>query len=138
MEMKKRVVITGLGVVSAVGHSLPEFWDSLISGREGAKEITVFDPAAYRTKIAAEVSHLDPEAYFSKKEVRRLSRCDQFGLIHVIKNGQGSSWERAPAAFSPLKNISEISIKGGRSPRLHSLSLIPLRRRQTTLPLNQG
>jgi 3-oxoacyl-[acyl-carrier-protein] synthase II len=79
--MKKRVVITGLGVVSAVGNSLPEFWDSLVRGREGTKEITVFDPSAYRTKIAAEVSHLDLEAYFSKKEIRRLSRCDRFGLI---------------------------------------------------------
>ena len=79
--MRRRVVITGLGVVSAVGNSLPEFWNSLVEGREGTKEITVFDPSAYRTRIAAEVSHLDPEAHFSKKEIRRLSRCDRFGLI---------------------------------------------------------
>jgi 3-oxoacyl-[acyl-carrier-protein] synthase II len=79
--MKKRVVITGLGVVSAVGNTLPEFWNSLIEGRDGTKEISVFNPSAYRTKIAAEVSNLDPEAHFSKKEIRRLSRCDQFGLI---------------------------------------------------------
>src|SRR5512136_1261587 len=79
--MKKRVVITGLGVVSAVGNSLPEFWNSLVEGRDGTKEITVFDPSAYRTRIAAEVSGLDVEAHFSKKEIRRLSRCDQFGLI---------------------------------------------------------
>ncbi|MGO8987380.1 MAG: beta-ketoacyl-[acyl-carrier-protein] synthase family protein [bacterium] len=79
--MKKRVVITGLGVVSAVGNNLREFWDSLVEGRDGTKEITLFDPSGYRTKIAAEVSHLDPEAHFSKKEIRRLSRCDQFGLI---------------------------------------------------------
>ncbi len=79
--MKKRVVIAGLGVVSAVGNNLTEFWESLIRGKEGTKEITVFDPSAYRTKIAAEVSNLDVEAYFSKKELRRLSRCDQFGLI---------------------------------------------------------
>src|SRR4030042_4047418 len=79
--MKKRVVITGLGVVSAVGNSLPEFLSSLIEGRDGTKEITVFDPSAYRAKIAAEVSHLDAEAHFSKKEIRRLSRCDQFGLV---------------------------------------------------------
>ena len=80
-QMKKRVVITGLGVVSAVGNNLPEFWNSLVEGRDGTKEITVFDPSAYRTKIAAEVSHLNPEDHFSKKEIRRLSRCDQFGLI---------------------------------------------------------
>src|SRR4030042_4338382 len=79
--MRKRVVITGLGVVSAVGNHLSEFWNSLVEGKDGIKEITVFDPSAYRTKIAAEVFHLDPEAYFSKKEIRRLSRCDQFGLI---------------------------------------------------------
>ncbi len=79
--MSKRVVITGLGVVSAVGNHLSEFWQSLVKGRDGTKGITVFDPAAYRTKIAAEVSHLDPEAHFSKKDLRRLSRCDQFGLI---------------------------------------------------------
>jgi 3-oxoacyl-[acyl-carrier-protein] synthase II len=79
--MRKQVVITGLGVVSAVGNSLPEFWDSLVKGREGTKGITVFDPSAYRTKIAAEVSCLDFEAHFSRKELRRLSRCDRFGLI---------------------------------------------------------
>src|SRR5512142_2957395 len=81
MKMRKRVVITGLGVVSAVGNNLSEFWESLIRGKEGTKEITVFDPSAYRTKIAAEVSNLDVEAHFAKKELRRLSRCDQFGLI---------------------------------------------------------
>ncbi len=79
--MSKRVVVTGLGVVSAVGNSLPEFWNSLVEGRDGTKGITVFDPSAYRTKIAAEVSRLDAEAHFSKKEIRRLSRCDRFGLI---------------------------------------------------------
>ncbi len=79
--MRKRVVVTGLGVVSAVGNSVPEFWSSLIEGKDGTKEITVFDPSPYRVKIAAEVSGLGPEAHFSKKEIRRLSRCDQFGLI---------------------------------------------------------
>jgi 3-oxoacyl-[acyl-carrier-protein] synthase II len=79
--MRKRVVITGLGVVSAVGNNLPEFWNSLIEGKDGTKEITVFDASSYRTKIAAEVSGLDTEAHFSRKEIRRLSRCDQFGLI---------------------------------------------------------
>ena len=79
--MRKRVVVTGLGVVSAVGNSVPEFWNSLIKGKDGAKEITVFDASPYRTRIACEVVGLDPGAHFSKKEVRRLSRCDQFGLV---------------------------------------------------------
>src|SRR4030043_608354 len=79
--MKKRVVITGLGVVSAVGNNLPDFWNSLVEGKDGTKEISVFGPSAYRTRIAAEVSHLDPKTQFSKKEIRRLSRFDQFGLM---------------------------------------------------------
>ena len=79
--MRRRVVITGLGVVSAVGNGVPEFWNSLIEGEDGTKEITVFDPSSYRIKIAAEVTGLDPEAHFSKKEIRRLSRCDQFGIV---------------------------------------------------------
>ncbi len=79
--MKKRVVITGLGIVSAVGNSVSEFWNSLIEGKDGTKKITVFDPTPYRIKIAAEVSGLNPEDHFTKKEVRRLSRCDQFGLV---------------------------------------------------------
>ena len=88
--MRKRVVVTGLGVVSAVGNNVPEFWSSLIEGKDGTKEITVFDPSLYRVKIAAEVSGLDPEAHFSKKEIRRLSRCDQFGLIAFRE-----AWESA-------------------------------------------
>ncbi len=79
--MRKRVVITGLGVVSAVGNSVPEFWNSLTEGKDGTKEITAFDASPYRTRLAAEVSGLIPEAHFSKRELRRLSRCDQFGLI---------------------------------------------------------
>ena len=79
--MRKRVVVTGLGVVSAVGNDIPEFWNSIVEGKDGTKEITVFDPSPYRIKIAAEVSHFHPEDHFSKKEIRRLSRCDQFGLV---------------------------------------------------------
>lgn len=79
--MRKRVAITGLGVVSAVGNSLPEFWNSLIEGKDGTKEITAFDASPYRTRLAAEVSGLDPQVHFSGRELRRLSRCDQFGIV---------------------------------------------------------
>ncbi|MBM4276891.1 MAG: beta-ketoacyl-[acyl-carrier-protein] synthase family protein [Deltaproteobacteria bacterium] len=79
--MRKRVVVTGMGVVSAVGNSVPEFWNSLVEGKDGAKEITVFDASPYRTRIACEVVGLDLGAHFWKKEARRLSRCDQFGLV---------------------------------------------------------
>jgi 3-oxoacyl-[acyl-carrier-protein] synthase II len=94
--MRKRVVITGLGVVSAVGNNVPEFWNSLIEAKEGIKEITVFDSSPYRTKIAAEVSGLDPEDHFSKKEIRRLSRCDQFGIVAFREAWRSARLDRNP------------------------------------------
>jgi len=94
--MRKRVVITGLGIVSAVGNSIPEFWNSLLEGRDGTKEITVFDPSPYRIKIAAEVSGLDPEGHFTRKEIRRLSRCDQFGVVAFREAWHSSRLDQDP------------------------------------------
>jgi len=94
--VRKRIVVTGLGVVSAVGNNLSEFWDSLINGRDGTKEITAFDPSLYRTKIAAEVSGLNPRSHFSKKELRRLSRCDQFGLIAFREAWRSARFDQDP------------------------------------------
>ncbi len=94
--MRKRVVITGLGVVSPIGNSVPAFWNSLLEGKDGTKEITVFDPSPYRIKIAAEVSGLDPEDHFSKKEIRRLSRCDQFGVVAFREAWKSAHLDRDP------------------------------------------
>jgi 3-oxoacyl-[acyl-carrier-protein] synthase II len=94
--MRKRVVITGLGMVSAVGNSVSEFWNSLTEGKDGAKAITAFDPSQYRTKIAAEVSGLDAGAHFSRKETRRLSRCDQFGVVAFREAWKSARLDRDP------------------------------------------
>jgi 3-oxoacyl-[acyl-carrier-protein] synthase II len=81
MEPKRRVVVTGLGVVSAVGNSVPQFWDSLKRGRDGMRPITLFDTSPLRTHNGGEVIDLPIDDHFSSREKRRLSRCDQFGLI---------------------------------------------------------
>jgi len=81
MKVKRRVVVTGLGVVSAVGNSVPQFWDSLKAGRDGIRPITLFDTSSLRTHNGGEVVDLPLDRYFSSKEKKRLSRCDQFGLI---------------------------------------------------------
>ncbi len=78
---KRRVVVTGMGVVSAVGNDLPTFWRSLKEGRSGIRPITIFDTAAYRSHNGGEVDGLSPEHHFTLKELRRLSRCDQFGIV---------------------------------------------------------
>jgi 3-oxoacyl-[acyl-carrier-protein] synthase II len=77
----RRVVITGLGVVTPLGHQLDVFWNSLISGQCGIDKITSFDAAAFDTKIAGEVKNFDPAPAFpSAKDIRRTDRYSQFGV----------------------------------------------------------
>jgi 3-oxoacyl-[acyl-carrier-protein] synthase II len=78
--MNKRVVITGLGVVSPVGIGKETFWNALISGKSGIGPITAFDASAYPTRIAGEVKDFDPLQYLSKKEVRKNDRFVQLAI----------------------------------------------------------
>ncbi|MGH2452507.1 MAG: beta-ketoacyl-ACP synthase II [bacterium] len=77
-EGERRVVITGLGVVSPVGIGADRFWNSLMEGRSGVRRITAFDPSALPTQIAAEVPDFDPTAFMERKEARRNDRFVQF------------------------------------------------------------
>jgi len=78
---ERRVVVTGLGVVSPIGNNVADFWANLIAGQCGVDKITHFDTAAFDTKIAAEVRNFDPAPAFpSPKEVRRTDRYTQFGV----------------------------------------------------------
>ena len=67
----KRVVITGMGIVSCVGNSVAETWDSVVNGRCGISRVTLFDPSDLKTQIAGEVHGLNPEDFFPPKEVHR-------------------------------------------------------------------
>jgi 3-oxoacyl-[acyl-carrier-protein] synthase II len=96
--MKKRVCVTGVGVVSGIGNCVPDFWKALIEGKDGAKEITAFDASAYRTRTASEVAGLCAEAHFSKKQLRRLSRCDQFGVVAFRE-----AWRNARLDCEPVE-----------------------------------
>ena len=78
---ERRVVITGLGVVSPIGHDVNTFWSTLIAGGCGVDKITAFDAAAFDCQIAAEVKGFDPTpALPSPKEIRRTDRFSQFGV----------------------------------------------------------
>src|ERR1041385_5817539 len=77
----RRVVVTGIGVVSPLGNDLETFWKNLLEGQCGVDRITRFDPAAYDCQIAAEVKDFVPGAAFpSPKEIRRTDRFTQFGV----------------------------------------------------------
>jgi len=80
-HQERRVVVTGIGVVTPLGHQVDVFWNNLISGKSGIGPITSFDPALFDTKIAGEVKNFDPlPAFPSAKDVRRTDRYSQFGV----------------------------------------------------------
>jgi 3-oxoacyl-[acyl-carrier-protein] synthase II len=78
---KKRVVITGMGVVSPVGIGVETFWKSLLEGKSGIRPVTHFDPAAFDTRINGDVLDYDATKYFNSKDARNLSRFIQFGVV---------------------------------------------------------
>jgi 3-oxoacyl-[acyl-carrier-protein] synthase II len=77
---KRRVVITGMGVVAPNGTGIEEFWNSLVHGRSAVRKITHFDAFSYPCQVAAEVPDFDPKAYMDPKTARRLARFAQFAL----------------------------------------------------------
>jgi len=78
---RRRVVVTGMGVISPVGNDVETFWKSITEGRSGIGPITRFDASAMRTRIAAEVKGYNPEDFFERKDIRRLDRISQFFMI---------------------------------------------------------
>lgn len=78
--MPKRVVITGMGIISPVGTGKDLFWESLVQGKSGISRITRFDISDYPTKIGGEVKDFNPNDYMDKKEARRMDRFTQFAV----------------------------------------------------------
>ena len=81
----RRVVITGLGVLSPIGNDLETFWSNCMSGLSGAAPITHFDASKFKTQFACEVKNFDPETRLSKKEVRKY---DNFTLYAIESTAQ--------------------------------------------------
>jgi 3-oxoacyl-[acyl-carrier-protein] synthase II len=78
---RRRVVVTGIGLVSPVGIGIEENWSNLIAGKSGIGPITRFDSSAFATHIAGEVKNFHPEQFISKKELRKMDPFLQFALV---------------------------------------------------------
>tara|TARA_B100000768_G_scaffold69637_1_gene66927 strand:- start:2016 stop:3266 length:1251 start_codon:yes stop_codon:yes gene_type:complete len=79
--MSRRVVITGLGALTPIGNSIPEFWDNLLKGVSGAGPITRFDSTEFKTKFACEVKNFAPEDFLDRKEARKL---DMYAIYAMV------------------------------------------------------
>ena len=80
-ERPRRVVVTGMGTVNALGQDVTSFWEALVAGRSGVATITRFDPSRVTAKVAAEVKDFDPTAVLDRKDIRRTDRYIQFALV---------------------------------------------------------
>jgi len=80
----KRVVVTGMGVVSAVGNNFDDFWASIAAGTNGIDDITRFDTTDFRTKMGGEVRGFEAESYMDKKDAKRLPLFIQFALASAM------------------------------------------------------
>jgi 3-oxoacyl-[acyl-carrier-protein] synthase II len=76
----KRVVVTGLGAITPIGNTLTEYWEGLLSGRNGIVPITLFDASRHECRIAGEVKAFDPHLYMDRKEAKRMDRFAQFAV----------------------------------------------------------
>ena len=77
----RRVVITGLGALTPIGNTLPEYWNGLINGVSGAAPITRFDASKFKTKFACEVKNFDVHNFIDRKEARRMDPYTQYALV---------------------------------------------------------
>lgn len=78
---RRRVVITGLGAITPVGHTVGQTWEAFVQGRSGIAEATLCDASLFATRLAAEVKDFNPDAYISPKEARRMARCSQLAIV---------------------------------------------------------
>ena len=77
----RRVVVTGMGALTAIGNSLQEYWDGLMAGRSGAAPITRFNAERFKTRFACEIKDYDSEAIFGPKEARKMDAYTQYALV---------------------------------------------------------
>ncbi len=129
----RRVVITGLGALTPIGNTLPEFWEGLLSGASGAAPITHFDASKFKTRFACEVKDFDPTDFMDRKEARKCDRFTQYALVttdEAIKDAGldfdkenkdriGVIWGAGIGGLETFQNEVLNFANGGGSPRFN-------------------
>lgn len=132
MELK-RVVVTGLGALTPIGNSLPEYWEGLISGKSGADPITHFDASLFKTQFACEIKNWDVNDHFDRKEARKMDKFSQYAMVSVeeaiadsallVSNPDldriGVIWGSGIGGFNSFQDEAESFFKGDGTPRFN-------------------
>ena len=90
---KRRVVITGMGALTPIGNNTKDFWEGLISGRNGAGLITKFDASSFATHFACELKNFDPLVYIDKKEIRRMDPFTHYAIASATMAHEDSQMD---------------------------------------------
>ena len=102
MSGQRRVVVTGMGIISPVGNDIASAWDALVAGRSGIGRITKFDASPLACQIAGEVRDFDVSAYMSPKEARRMDTFIHYGIAASVQALKDSGVEVTDANRSAV------------------------------------
>ncbi len=111
-SMKSRVVVTGLGVVSSLGHDLQEFWQNLLAGKSGVGLISRFDTSDFATKFAGEIKDFQIDNYLDRKEARRMDLFTQYAMVAAVKAMEDSGLDLAREDTNRIGVITGSGIGG--------------------------
>ncbi len=134
----KRVVVTGIGAITPIGNNITAYLDGLQKGVSGANPITLFDATLFKTRFACEVKDFNPEDHFDRREVRRIDRFTQFGMVSateaiqdsgldldaIDKDRVGVIWAAGVGGMTTLEKEIEEHVLGNGTPK-HNPFLIP-------------
>jgi 3-oxoacyl-[acyl-carrier-protein] synthase II len=129
----KRVVVTGMGAITPLGNSIPEFWNGIITGKSGVSVITKFDTSHFKTKFAAEVKGFNASDYFEKNEARKYDLFTQYAVAateeaiyhaglnfeKLNRNKIGVIWGSGNGGIQTFQEQLEEFFKGNKQPRFN-------------------
>ncbi|NYT59748.1 beta-ketoacyl-ACP synthase II [Alcaligenaceae bacterium] len=110
--MKRRVVITGLGIISPVGNDIGSAWDNIVNGRSGIGRITRFDPSGFNAQIAGEVKDFDITQYMSAKEAKQMDTFIHYGVAAGVQAWRDSGLEASEENADRIGTIIGSGIGG--------------------------
>ena len=111
---RRRVVITGLGIVAPVGNTVPEAWANILAGKSGIDRITRFDASAFPCRIAGEVKGFEIDAYIAAKEARHMDTFIHYGVAAGIQAWNDSGLTVTEENAERIGVIVERKVCGGR------------------------
>ncbi|MEO8539037.1 MAG: beta-ketoacyl-ACP synthase II [bacterium] len=108
----RRIVVTGIGMITALGHNAADNWAALVAAESGIRRITLFDPTGYESQVAGEVLDFDPSLYMDRKEARRADRVSQFAIVAAEEALKQANYKVDPERGADMAVVVGTAIGG--------------------------